>query len=682
MVAAGEADRSTITAALATVTIHTRSLRRIDRHLLANPTVFTVGPTHAQRTVGRFVDALIAAGVALTVSYATCSSCDRAMPMSQRTLLCSSCANKARASECAGCARVALVHSRDEQRRPWCARCVDARSRAARLEVSCAQIAELIDVDIDPARLAAVIENVAPSVSQRRALRRQLAAGVSLTIPAHRPPLLGRFVTALIRQDVAIPASVPPTRRVAAAHRCPRCDRPTPRRNDTGCRACIAERAAARRGDCAHCDRRGVPLDDGRCGRCTRWAKRRCDRCAANHDLVAGLNHGWRCHRCLLSDDLDRLTAGTPPAWLLGICAALRGAKCVASTRTWLRASPGGQLLTRLAVGELAMSHDTLDEHHNRSVERLRGLLIAAGALEPDERRLTRAETATIELAAQIPNPVDRRVVMSWLRWHALARIRRRAERGASILHSTQNLRRTVIHIGTFTATLGRNGRCLSDCRQSDLDHWFAQPATTPPTISSFLRWAQRRHHISTELNVPSRKPARTATTATDHAQRWEHARRLVHDNTLEPDDRVAGALVVLYAQTLTSIVALAADQLTVTNTGTVIDFGTHQIELPEPFAALARQLPHRRHDGVADLLPTRWLFPADHHPDRHITVTGLGNRLRRLDIHPRTQRNAAVAQLAREIPPALLAGAIGVTARTAARAVNDAGGNWTHYTT
>jgi len=686
MVAAPGAGRSTVAGVLAAMTVHARSLRRIDRHLLVNPTVFSVGPTHAQRTVGRFVDALIVAGVALTVSYSTCASCDRAMPMSQRTPLCSSCANKARASECAGCGQVALVHSRDDQRQPWCARCINTRRRAERCvgadEQISRQIDVAIDIAVDPAVLATVIASVAPAVRQREALRRELATGAALDIPARHPPLLARFVTGLIDHGVAIPAPIPPTSRLAAAHRCPRCDRPTPGQNRTGCRACIAERAAARRGDCVDCDRCGVRIEQGRCGRCARWVNRRCDRCAARHDLVAGSDRSWRCHRCLLSDDLDVLTAGAPPEWLLVMCAALRGAQCVASTHAWLRSSPGGQLLARLAVGELALSHDTLDEHHGRSVERLRGLLIVAGALEPDERRLAGAETATIELASQIRNPGDRRVIVSWLRWHALARIRRRVERGASVVHSAQNLRRSVVHITTFIATLDDNGRCLSDCRQIDIDHWFAQPGATPPTISPFLRWAQRRHHLPATLEVPSRKSTRSPAAAIDDAQRWEHARRLVHDTTLDPDDRVAGALVVLYAQPLTRIVTLTTDQLTITDTASIIDFGTHQIELPEPFATLARRLPHRRHNGVADLLPTRWLFPADHHPDRHIAVTGLGNRLRRLGIQPRNQRAGAVAQLAREIPPALLADAIGITARTAARAVTASGGNWASYAT
>lgn len=67
-------------------------------------------------------------------------------------------------------------------------------------------------------------------------------------------------------------------------------------------------------------------------------------------------------------------------------------------------------------------------------------------------------------------------------------------------------------------------------------------------------------------------------------------------------------------------------------------------------------------------------------HADRHITITALGNRLRRLGIEPRNTRLAALTQLASEIPPAILANAIGINARTATQWVTNSGGDWTNY--
>ncbi|MGD9750972.1 MAG: hypothetical protein AB7W59_08255 [Acidimicrobiia bacterium] len=681
LAAAPGSDRAVVEAVLGSVTVHARSLRRIVRHLDEHPDVFATGPTHEHRTVGRFVDGLIAVGVDLVVSHPVCGRCDRPMPMSQRRPLCSSCANKARSTGCAGCGRVALVHSRDPHHRPWCERCVTARRRRLELADLDDQIVGSIDVAVDSATIAAAIAIAAPSIRQRACLLRQITAEASLTVAARRKPVTARLINALIAFGVAISPPTLAPRRVAARHRCPRCDRPTPGRNQTGCRACIDERAATGRGDCATCDRRRVTVDGhGRCGHCARWANRRCDRCGTRHDLVAAQPGLWCCHRCLLAGELDRLTAGSPPVWVVDICAALRDVKSVASTRAWLESSPGGTLLTQLAVGDVALSHATLDQQPNRSVERLRGLLIAVGALEPDQRALARIETKILGLTQAITDPADRRVVVSWLRWHALARLRRRVERGASVVHSAQNLRGTVIQIVAFFASLHEQDRTLQRCQQSDVDRWFAQPGASPTRISSFLHWAQRHHHLPAELAVPSRRPSRTPATAIDATHRWTIARRLVIDDSIDPDDRVAAALVVLYAQPLTRIATLSIDQLVIDDDHVTIDFGSHQIALPEPFAELARGLPHRRRAGLADRLPTRWLFPAAFAPDRHTAPTALGDRLRRIGIQPRAQRASAVAHLAAEIPPALLADAIGITARTAAAAVTVNGGNWTSY--
>lgn len=90
-------------------------------------------------------------------------------------------------------------------------------------------------------------------------------------------------------------------------------------------------------------------------------------------------------------------------------------------------------------------------------------------------------------------------------------------------------------------------------------------------------------------------------------------------------------------------------------------------------------QHPHRRLAGTVDQLPTNWLFPA-RRADQHITPTALGDRLRRLGIEPRTTRLAALTQLASEIPPAILANAIGINARTATQWVTTSGGSWSTY--
>jgi hypothetical protein len=110
-----------------------------------------------------------------------------------------------------------------------------------------------------------------------------------------------------------------------------------------------------------------------------------------------------------------------------------------------------------------------------------------------------------------------------------------------------------------------------------------------------------------------------------------------------------------------------------------IVELAGNPVPIHEPFATLIGQLPQRRSNGVSDQLDSPWLFPG-RHAGRHIGPVVLGERLRDLGIEPRAMRNAARAQLAAEIPPALLSEVIGVAATTATRWAALTAGNWTAY--
>ena len=88
----------------------------------------------------------------------------------------------------------------------------------------------------------------------------------------------------------------------------------------------------------------------------------------------------------------------------------------------------------------------------------------------------------------------------------------------------------------------------------------------------------------------PRRHPPLDRPTQTlDDQHRWNTARRLLHDDTLKPDDRLAGLLVLLYAQTPAAIC-----RMTIVDIETEVDpvrlhLGSSPIHLPEPVADLAR---------------------------------------------------------------------------------------------
>jgi len=72
-------------------------------------------------------------------------------------------------------------------------------------------------------------------------------------------------------------------------------------------------------------------------------------------------------------------------------------------------------------------------------------------------------------------------------------------------------------------------------------------------------------------------------------------ARRLLHDDALSTRDRLAGLLVLLYAQPVARISRLTTDHVTIDGTTVRIQLGSAPIALPEPVADLTQELLTRK---------------------------------------------------------------------------------------
>jgi hypothetical protein len=181
-------------------------------------------------------------------------------------------------------------------------------------------------------------------------------------------------------------------------------------------------------------------------------------------------------------------------------------------------------------------------------------------------------------------------------------------------------------------------------------------------------------------LEVPTR--ASTAPQVPPEAdQRWTLARRLIHESGIAASDRVAGALVVIYAQPLYRITQLRLTDVVVREDEVALQFGTTAIQMPQPLASYTRELveqrPIVRKLQLGEVSP--WLFPgAD--PGRPITESGLGDRLQRLGIRPVKHRVAALADLAAQMPPAVVADLLGISPHTANVWARLAGRPWSDY--
>ena len=296
---------------------------------------------------------------------------------------------------------------------------------------------------------------------------------------------------------------------------------------------------------------------------------------------------------------------------------------------------------------------------------------------------LARIESWLPTLLSSVDQPEHRRLLHAYATWHILRRLRRRASSNTTGRTPTGYPRTQLLVAARFLGWLDQHGLTLAECHQGDVDSWLAdKPAGYP--VRDFLGWAAQHHH-SPDLLVPTLP--RATGTALDADQRWALLARLLHDNTLDLTDRVAGALLLCYGQQLTRIAAMTTEQVqrhhdhNVPDVAVSLRFGTHPITVPQPLAHLLTEHidTRRSHLGVGSPTTSPWLFPG-HLPGRPITPSRLGERLRQLGIRALPARRATLLQLAAEIPAAVLAELLHITPGTATRWTRDAGGDWSRY--
>ncbi|MCX4426465.1 hypothetical protein [Streptomyces mirabilis] len=202
--------------------------------------------------------------------------------------------------------------------------------------------------------------------------------------------------------------------------------------------------------------------------------------------------------------------------------------------------------------------------------------------------------------------------------------------------------------------------------------------ATYRQTAGHFIRWA--RTNKLTTVHIPAVR-WNGPTQPLDDEQRWNVARRLVHDDTLKPEDRLAGLLLLLYAQGASAISRLTIEDVEAGAQEVRLHLGNAPVQLPEPVAQLARTVAANRkgHATIGALAASPWLFPGGQ-PGRPISTTQLTHRLNQLGIRPNQARSTALFQLATEIPAAILARTLGIHTDVAVAWQRLSAGDWTNY--
>lgn len=621
----------TVSAAVAAVTSRAGQRCQLAWALQDRPELLTgAGAEAGVPSVLRLIEVLCDAG-ATGIERPTCPTCRRVMRLIKirdGPRLCRNCVAKSRAEPCTRCGLVADPASRDEQGRPLCSHCVC--SDPANCEVC---------VDCRRRRPVNTRAPDGPRCGSCRPLKTMTCAICGRTTRCEVSKVTGKPWCRACQQRWA---------------RCSGCKQVRPLRGGT-----LADPL------CAVCAGLGTP------------GQRTCPSCGETARLQAG-----PCAHCRFESRLRDLLsdgAGEIRPELQALYENLAGSERPAAVLGWLGKSDAPAVLRSLATGERPLTHIALDELPTaKPVEHLRAVLVATGALPPRDEQMARLERWVAATIAARTDPDEQHVLRRYAIWHLLRRLRRGHTGAGTTYAQTTTVKGRVRAAVALLDWLASRDVTLASCDQGHLDGWLASDgATRQRDVGHFVRWAAAEK--LTRLELPAVRWTGPSGPV-DGDQRWGQARWLLRDDTVDVADRVAGLLVLLYAQRAATISRLTVDHVEQRD-GVRLRLGPRPIVLPEPLAGLVLDLvaTRRGHAALGDQGTSMWLFPGGQ-PARPISASRLTERLRELGISAGPARSAALFQLATELPAAVIARMLGVHIQVAVEWQRACSGDWARY--
>ena len=344
---------------------------------------------------------------------------------------------------------------------------------------------------------------------------------------------------------------------------------------------------------------------------------------------------------------------------------------------TWKRSPKVTALLDAVSTGQTPLTHAGLDAYGTGLlVEHLRALLVHIGLLPGRDPYLAHFEewirTKLAPLPAHVAQPVEQ-----FATWHHLKRIRAAvSSRGtrASVHSAKQEITETV----KFLTWLDKkHGRTAADCRQQDVDQWLASGPTTRSSIRTFFVFA-RKTRINTRVEVQHRAARNSPSLTQDQRLAWLN--ELLTGASESLPYRVAGILVLLYAQPLVRVASLQTSDITIRGDDVSISLGKDPAPVPAPFAQLLLQhLNSRPNLQTGAGTNSEWLFPSTR-AGQHLHPGTLMHRIHALGVDLLGARNRAIADLVSEVPPALVADALGYSHQVAFKHAAAAAEPWSRY--
>lgn len=406
----------------------------------------------------------------------------------------------------------------------------------------------------------------------------------------------------------------------------------------------------------------------------------RCTTCDSEGQIY---RHG-RCARCALREDLTSLIVdgAADPAAMGAIVEILCAVDRPESVLTWKRSPKVQALLAGLACGDIPLSHQGLDNAGQGTyIAHLRSLLEDNGLLSPRDEHLARFEAWLASKLDAIAAPAIRAPVEQFASWHHLRRLRRHTAPGQAADGPRRIAQQQITETIKFLTWLHEHHhRTAASCRQQDVDEWLATGPTTRHKIRAFFAWATKTQ-LNTAVRFENRGSKTNPLLTQDQRLAWIH--ELLTGDTESLPYRVAGTLVLLYAQPLVRIAALKTTAIDVADNDVRIILGAGAAPVPVPFAQMLIAHLHNRTNlrTSAAMASNPWLFPgrnAGKHLDPQTIQVTLHNR----GISVLGARNSALQNLVAEIPPPVVANLLGYSHTCTQYHAQHAAQTWSRYVT
>lgn len=398
--------------------------------------------------------------------------------------------------------------------------------------------------------------------------------------------------------------------------RCPQCgrNRLLVGRNRDGEAICV---------DCAHI------LTCFRCATCGKeghmWYSRTCVGCALPKRLRHVLSDGSARVAPQLVPLFERITSMPNPM----------------AAMTWLNKEEVRDRLSDLARGRVPLSHEGIDTMApGQGREFLRELLVEVGLLPYRDKYLAAFVAWQQKRLASIEEPEIRKEIRIYLAWRQHRNLAVRAEAGRVPARIANRARDQTDGAVRFLRFVSAREKSLAELSQDDVDAFFAE-ASNPMIAIDFLYFAVSRRRCP-RVHLP--EPRRQSTAGTPLAGLQAIAQRLLTDESLDLADRVAGLIVLLFAQTVTRVSGLRTCEFKRRDGVLTITLGTAPVVLPEPLAELVtRYLKNRSRTNTTNTR-TDFVFPGGR-PGEHLTAYQLTKRLNLLGI-TKAERQGALTHL------------------------------------